>query len=156
MRGPLPSDTLILSAISLTRRMPVRELRSKGWRTRAVDHATESLLNPATAPSDRVQHDHIDVLVGILLTFLTAGFLSPMWKRDVAKAFRHCPVRTDHLDLSWVVFRAFGVLWGAQHLGMPFGATSSVYAWHRVGNLLSWILLTVAKAPVGRYVDDFL
>ena len=24
-----------------------------------------------------------------------------------------------------------------------------------MGNLLSWILLTVAKAPVGRYVDDF-
>ena len=38
---------------------------------------------------------------------------------------------------------------------MPFGATSSVYAWHRVGNLLTWILLIVAQAPVGRYVDDF-
>ena len=40
-------------------------------------------------------------------------------------------------------------------MGMPSGTTSSVYAWHRVGNLLAWIQLTVAKAPVGRYVDVF-
>ena len=53
MRGPFPVDTLDLTAISLTRRIPVRELRSKGWRTRAVDHATASNLNPATPPSDR-------------------------------------------------------------------------------------------------------
>ena len=54
MRGPFPLDALNLSEVTLTRRIPVRELRSKGWRTRAVDHATESLLNPATAPADRV------------------------------------------------------------------------------------------------------
>ena len=38
---------------------------------------------------------------------------------------------------------------------MPFGATSSVYAWHRVGNLLAWLIMTQAKSPLGRYVDDF-
>ena len=78
-----------------------------------------------------------------------------MWKRDVSKAFRRCPISVDHLDLSWVVFAAEGLYWVSQHLGMPFGATSAVYAWHRVGNLLAWVILTSARAPLGRYVDDF-
>ena len=78
-----------------------------------------------------------------------------MWKRDVSKAFRRCPILADHLDLAWIVFKARGQLWVAQHLGMPFGATSAVYAWHRVGNLLAWVVLKGAKAPLGRYVDDF-
>ena len=64
-------------------------------------------------------------------------------------------MRASHLEFSWIVFRAHGRIWGAQHLGMPFGATSSVYAWHRVGNLLAWLILTQARSPVGRYVDDF-
>ena len=38
---------------------------------------------------------------------------------------------------------------------MPFGATSAVYAWHRVGNLSARVVLQGAKAPLGRYVDDF-
>ena len=38
---------------------------------------------------------------------------------------------------------------------MPLGATSSVYAWHRIGNLLAWLLLVHARCPLGRYVDDF-
>ena len=38
---------------------------------------------------------------------------------------------------------------------MPFGATSEVYAWHRFGHLLAWVILTSARAPLGRYVDEF-
>ena len=38
---------------------------------------------------------------------------------------------------------------------MLFGATSAVYAWHQFGNLLVWVILTSAGAPLGRYVDDF-
>ena len=92
--------------MTLTRRIPVREHRAKGWRTRTVDHATESLINGATFPSDRVHHDTIDVLICILLMFMTAGFEPRMWKRDVSKAFRRCPISVEHLDLSWVVFAA--------------------------------------------------
>ena len=35
---------------SLTRRIPVREERAKGWRTRIVDHETESGINLVTEP----------------------------------------------------------------------------------------------------------
>ena len=60
-----------------------------------------------------------------------------------------------HLDLSWVVFAAEGLSWVLQHLGMLLGATSAVYAGHRFGNRLVWVILTYAGALLGRYVDDF-
>ena len=44
---PLVSGDLVDK--SMTRRIPVREERAKGWRTRVVDHETESGVNPATA-----------------------------------------------------------------------------------------------------------
>ena len=43
----------------------------------------------------------------------------------------------------------------SQHLRMNCGVTSAVYAGHRFGNLLAWVILTSARAPLGRYVDDF-
>ena len=67
MTEPVPIEAVYLEDITLTRRIPVRELRSKGSRTRTVDHTTESLINGATFPSDRVQHDTVDVLLCILL-----------------------------------------------------------------------------------------
>ena len=102
-----------------------------------------------------MRHDTVDVLITILLSFLAAARSPRMWKRDVSKAFRRCPIAAEHLDLSWVVFMALGRTWVSQHLGMPFGATSAVYAWHRIGNLLAWVVLTTARAPLSRYVDDF-
>ena len=149
MTEPVPLENVDLDAVLLTRLTPVRELRSRGWRTRAVDHATESLINSATFPLDRVRHDTVDVLMVILIMFLTAGCFPVMWKRDVSKAFRRCPIRSDHLDLAYVVFMTEGRHWVAQHIGMPFGATSSVYARHRVGNWLTWCFLMVAQLQSG-------
>ena len=120
MSESVPIDTVDLSQVRLTRRIPVRELRAKGWRTRTVDHATESLINDATKPTDRVRHDTVDVLITILLSFVAAARSPRMWKRDVSKAFRRCPIAEEHLDLSWVVFMALGRTWVSQHLGMPF------------------------------------
>ena len=70
---PVPIHDVDLTQVNLTRRIPVRELRSKGWRTRPVDHATESLIKDTTKPDDRVHHDTVDVLVVILLSFLAAA-----------------------------------------------------------------------------------
>ena len=128
MTEPVPLEDIDLTGVTLTRRIPVREHRAKGWRTRTVDHATESLINGATFPSDRVHHDIIDVLICILLMFMTAGFEPRMWKRDVSKAFRRCAIFVEHIDLSWVVFAAEGLYWVSSHLGMPFGATSALSA----------------------------
>ena len=43
----VPQDALY------SRRIIVRELRAKGWRSRAVDHVTESLFNQACLPRDK-------------------------------------------------------------------------------------------------------
>jgi len=144
-----------LGKVSVSRRIAVRELRSKGWRTRVVDHMTESWQNPAMRPVDKVTHDCVDVLVYMLVAFLKAGVTPLMWKRDVSKAFRRLPVQCAHLDLCWVAFLHQGICYAAQHVGMPFGATSSVYAWHRVGAFLLAVVQRLFKAPAARYVDDY-
>ena len=144
-----------LQEVSLTRRIPVREERSSGWRTRVVDHATESGLRPATTPADKVYHDGVPVLVAILLLFMSLGVRMVMWKRDISKAFRRVPVFFQHLQFAWVVWVHQGQLLKAQHRGMPFGTISAVYAWHRVGHVLLMVVLVVCCCPVARYVDDF-
>ena len=151
----MPIDQVDLSKISVSRRIPVRELRSKGWRTRVVDHMTESMHNPATIPVDKIKHDNVDALVRILVCFMRFGVCPEMWKRDISKAFRRLPVKISHLDLTWVVFLHAGIVWAVQHLGMPFGTTAAVYAWHRIGGFMSALVQRLCKAPVARYVDDY-
>ncbi len=140
---------------SFTRRIPVREERPKGWTTRVVDHETESMMNPATQPVDKLQFDGLEMLVAILLVFLRADVMPRMWKRDISKAFRRIPVFQGHLDLSWTIWLHDDLLYVAQHRGMPFGTISAVYAWHRIGHALLRMILVIFLAPVARYVDDF-
>ena len=70
-----------------TRRIPVREERPSGWRTRVADHATESGVNLATWQLDALRHDTVDCLVWIVLQLQGADYLH-MWKRDVKRAFK--------------------------------------------------------------------
>ena len=48
------------------------------------------------------------------------------------KAFRRRAIHVSHLALSWAAFAAEGRVWAAQHVGMPVGATSGVYAPRRL------------------------
>ena len=43
--------------------------RANGWRTRLVDHKTESEVNWACQAQEKLVHDTIDVLVGMVLFF---------------------------------------------------------------------------------------
>lgn len=155
MSLPTPLTQQISEQTNLTRRIPVREERQSGWRTRIVDHETESFINEATRPQDRVQHDGLDLLTFMLTSLLALSIQPLMWKCDVSSAFRRVPICSHQLDLAWVVWASEGQLWAAQHLGMPFGTVSAVYAWHRVGHALLLIILKLFLAPLGRYVDDF-
>ena len=98
---PLVSGDLVDK--SMTRRIPVREERAKGWRARVVDHETESGVNPATCLVDKMRHRTLDVRVAILLAFMLAGIMPEQWKRDISKAFRRVPVDAIHLEFAWVV-----------------------------------------------------
>ena len=139
----------------LTRRLPVRELRSKGWRTRVVDHATESEINDYTAVREATQHDGLDVLVWILFQFMLAGVRSAMFKGDISSAFRRLPVLVAHLALAWVVFVFNAVIYMAQHRSLPFGTISAVQGWHRAGAAILFVMRRKLKLPMARYVDDY-
>ncbi len=62
-----------LHAVTLSRRLPVREERARGWRTWVVDHSTESGISYATFPANKLVNDSLDLLVSLLLIFLRAG-----------------------------------------------------------------------------------
>ena len=155
MSGPWPLNEVETSRISLSRRLPVREERGAGWRTRDVDHKTESSVNLATQPRDKLAHDTIDVMIGMLRLYVMMGMAPLLWKRDIGMAFRRLAVCADHLDLTWVCFMYQGVQMVAQHLGMPFGTTSAVHAWHRAGAFLLAVVRRICHAPAARYVDDY-
>ena len=43
----------------------------------------------------------------------------------------------------------------AFHYGMPFGATGSVFTWHRVGDLILYIARILLFMALSRYVDAY-
>ena len=155
MACPILASAADLDAVTLSRRVPVREERGAGWRTRVVDDCSESGLNGATQATQRLVHDTLDVLVQMLLFHMRRGLQPRMWKRDVSRAFRRVPIQVDHLEFAWVAFMWRGMAWMAQHMGMPFGTTSAVHSWHRLGALLLAFVVRACLAPAARYVDDF-
>ena len=151
-RALQPDDLL---SKTLTRRIPVREERVKGWRTRVVHHETESGVNLATVPVDKIRHHSLDILSEIVMAFYRRNCEVQLWKRDVSQAFRRVPIQASRSEFAWTVWSNGGVLLTAQHIGIPVGTVSAVYLWHRVGFFLAQILLHMFKCPVARYVDDF-
>ena len=145
----------LLQTVHVARRIGVRELRSSGWRTRAVDDMRETGMNEATVQADKMINGTIIQLVWFLLMFQSSKMSMAMWKRDIQNAFRRLPVLTAHTALVWIVWMWQSQMLAAPHMGMPFGATASVCAWHRVGAFLAAAVSKLARAPIARYVDDF-
>ena len=54
-----------------------------------------------------------------------------------------------------VTYRHDGKTYIASHLAMPFGATSSVEEWERVGDLILQVARELLHMPLFRYVDDY-
>ena len=78
-----------------------------------------------------------------------------LWKADVNSAFRRVPMKDTHKWAAGITYLFEGESWVSFHHGMPFGATSSVYAWHRVGAAIGAIARRLLHMPVLRYVDDY-
>ena len=75
--GPVIQYTPSLAdRLLFCRRLTVRELREKGWRTRCVDHETECGLNPATQVTDRTGNGSLFVLISAVLLFFTCGLVA--------------------------------------------------------------------------------
>ena len=62
----------------------------------------------------------------------------------------------DHRWAAGVTFQHVGQTFVAQHMAMPFGASSAVHAWDRIAKLILKIARTLLRLPVLAYVDDFL
>jgi len=97
-----------LKEVHFSRRMAVRERKFKigawVWRTVAVDHCTESGLNPATGLGEKLRHETLDVQIKILVMFvLRSGHRQ--FKRDLRKAFRGLPIYFRLEKYAWVVGR---------------------------------------------------
>ena len=147
-----------LADYALTRRLPVAEWREHvaSYRTRIVDHATESLRNAATGTAgQRLQSDTLELLFWLLSIFMLAAVEPFLYKADVASAYRKVPIRPAHHQYSASVFSYAGDAWLSLHYVCAFGAVSSVWNFHRVGNWLLRFLRTKALLPVLKYVDDF-
>lgn len=132
----------------------------------------DSVNGSCTIPG-QMKHDHLDKLLELLKCCKQGiGEVPALWQADIKSAFRRVPLLGEHMwaagaccgafphcarlaALRGVVYLHEGEPTCAFHKGMPFGATSSVWAWHRVGALLSHVARKVLFLPVLRYVDDY-
>ena len=175
MSCPLPSADCDLSQIRLVPRFAVEQgMREDGTvKVRPVDNFSWSQRGATAGKRKRaeikaasinghfalpatVSHDHLDDLFASMKLFKQqTGEVPGLWKADVDAAFRRIPLRADHKWAAGITYVHDGVTYVASHHGMPFGATSSVYAWHCVGEFLAHVARRVLFLPVHRYVDDF-
>jgi hypothetical protein len=123
---------------------------------RVVWNETASGTNEHTQPTEKLSCDGIDKLLALAAAFFMAFGIEPaLWKADIDSAFRRVPVGEGFEWLMWVCFMVNGKVWASRHRVFPFGCTSAVHSWNRVGAMLRHIVLHLLHLPVFRYVDDF-
>ena len=99
--------------------------------------------------------DGLDRLLAVMKCFHEKlGVVTHLLKVDVDAAFRRVPVAPRDRWAAHVAFIHNDTTFIAGHLAMPFGSTSSVYAWDRIGAALVRICRVILKIPLLRYVDD--
>ena len=98
-----------------------------------------------------MSHDHLDSLLQLLrLVFMLTGVVPWLWKADIDAAFRRVPLMGAHIWAAGVTYLVGNVAWCSFHHAMPFGATSSVWAWHRIGAMLAHFARKLLHIPVLR------
>ena len=97
-------DEETMRSVSLTRSIPVRELRSKGWRTRTVHHFSEGGINNATRPAGRIVHQALHHRIFLVMMFMRMGMEPLMFKHDVRKAYRTIPICVKCFEFAHVCF----------------------------------------------------
>ena len=103
-----------------------------------------------------VAHDHLDdLLAAMRLHFELIGASPGLVTADIDSAFRRIPLNVQHRWAAGVAYLHNGIAYVAFHYAMPFGATSSVFNWHRVGDLILTIARRILHMPLSRYVDDY-
>ena len=151
-QGLKPDGSVKIRAVD---HMSWSRARTRGKKRCRKDMKAQSLNGHSVIP-ERVAHDHLDCLEKMARSFWEAvGEVPGLWKADIDAAFRRIPLRADQQWAAGIAYVLDGAVWACLHKSMPFGASSSVYAWHRVGHLLGAIARRTLFVAVGRYVDDF-
>ena len=121
--------------------------------TRKQSKATS--LNGCTHIPEVIKHDHLDDLVAVLRQGRASfGELPSMFKADVASAFRRIPIRPDHTWAAGIMYKYRGQVMFCKHFSAPFGASSSVYNWERVGRFFCTLARRLLHIALLEYVDD--
>ena len=127
-------------------------------KVRAVDDETASGVNLCTEGGDKINCESLDMLVDAVKQFSLhqGGFKKlGLWKADIKSAYRRLPIQPEHRWMAWVLVKKDGKLYVARHNACMFGASASVVAWDRVGEMIKNICLSILKIPSLRWVDDF-
>ena len=67
---------------------------------------------------------------------------------------RRIPLKPEHRWASAVAYKRKGSIVISLHNACPFGATSSVYHWEKLGAFISAAVRKLLRIAVFRYVDD--
>ena len=122
---------------------------------RIVDHMAENYCNATVFAKRKLQNDGLDDLEYIIFKMLELGLQPRLSKGDVSKAYRLLLAKVDNILFNAVVYSYKGELYVSTHLAMPFGAVGSVWAFHRIANLVLAFVRQPCKCPLLKYVDDF-
>ena len=157
MTPVVPCGDMDLSKVRISQRFAVEQgVRDDGTtKIRCVDSCTESGLNPCTEASEHLSPDNLDCLAEVMKSCWGMFDEVPhILKVDVDSAFRRVPIAPWDRWAAHIAFKHLGSTFVSGHLAMPFGASSSVFAWDRVGAALVRIARVILKIPLLRYVDD--
>ena len=123
MTKPVVSTKQSRKNILVSRRIPVREWKDsiEDWKTRPVDHGSESGLKQATSSKYKTKVQGLEFLITIVLQFLDSKTDPRMWKRDLKSAFRNIPLDQRHSWCSWSAWKIGGKVVMARHLAAPSG-----------------------------------
>ena len=152
LQGEKPDGTAKVRAVdhmSWSASGPTRRKRSR-------KEVKQASINGMCTVPERFAHDHLDDLASATHAFYrTCGARPALWNADIDAAFRRVPLAREHISAAGVAWTFMNDIWISCHLAMPFGAASSVRAWHRVGALICSIARAILHLPIYRYVDDF-
>ena len=144
MDRPKKVKEIELEKVILTRRFGIEQgQRADGTpKIRAIDDASESLINSCCKPTEKLSCDNIDELTVISKEMTKNGEDAlEFWKADIKAAFRRILLKQNQRSMMVSTFATIETVWTIQHNVMPFGPVGSVHAWHRLGQAL-WHIIT--------------
>ena len=101
---------------------------------RPIDDMTRSGCNASTTTVEKLKYESMDSYLALLREMgKKVGKDLELWKADIDSAFRRIPVMPSRHEFAYIVFKTQSGCKIAKHLGLPFGAVSSVHHWERIG-----------------------